>query len=93
MYELISGECCFYIFKRCCVASKQIDYFNDVADLINDIFEDEAFVPTDIAAALILLAERNNCAQNLSDQELRYICDNKCFTYVTKTIAEWGGCK
>ena len=72
LYELISGECCFYIFKRCCVASKQIDYFNDVADLINDIFEDEAFVPTDIAAALILLAERNNCAQNLSDQELRY---------------------
>ena len=71
-FILISGECCFYIFKRCCVASKQIDYFNDVADLINDIFEDEAFVPTDIAAALILLAERNNCAQNLSDQELRY---------------------
>ena len=67
------GECCFYIFKRCCVASKQVDYFNDVADLINDIFKDEAFVPTDLAAALILLAEKNNVTQlSLTQEELRY---------------------
>lgn len=53
------GECFFNIFKRCCVASKQVDYFNDIADLINDAFGDQEFVPTDIAAALILLSEKN----------------------------------
>lgn len=53
------GECCFLFFKRCCVATKQVDYFNDVADLINDIFVDDAFVPTDIAAALILLSTQS----------------------------------
>ena len=47
------GEFWFNVFKRCCVASKKVDYFNDVADLINDAFEDDAFVPTDIAAALV----------------------------------------
>ena len=25
-----SGDCCFNIFKRCCIASKQIEFFNDV---------------------------------------------------------------
>ena len=71
------GECCFYIFKRCCVASKQVDYFNDVADLINDIFKDEAFVPTDLAAALILLAEKNNVTQlSLTQEELRYVSNS-----------------
>ena len=61
----------FVTFQRCCVASKQVEYFNDVADLINDIFKDEAFVPTDIAAALILLSERNNVSQNSFQQEPR----------------------
>ena len=50
------GECCFYIFKRCCVATKQVENFNNVADLINEMFVDDDFVPTDIAAALILLS-------------------------------------
>jgi hypothetical protein len=52
-------ECCFNILKRCCIASKQVDYFNHVADLINDMFVDDAFVPTDIAAALILLSTQS----------------------------------
>ena len=64
----------FVTFQRCCVASKQVEYFNDVADLINDIFKDEAFVPTDIAAALILLSERNNMSQNSFQQEPRQFC-------------------
>ena len=63
------GECCFSIFKRCCVATKQVDYFNDIADLINEMFVDEAFVPTDIAAALILLSTQSEVAPN--DQPVR----------------------
>ena len=63
------GECCFYMFKRCCVATKQVEYFNDIADLINDMFADEAFVPTDIAAALILLSTQTEV--NPNDQPIR----------------------
>ena len=27
------GDCCFTIFKRCCIASKQIEFFNDVGKM------------------------------------------------------------
>ena len=73
-----SGDCCFNIFKRCCIASKQIEFFNDVGkkynnkciyefflcekfvlffyhktgDFIHKLFEDDAFVPTDVAAGM-----------------------------------------
>ncbi len=63
------GECCFYLFKRCCVATKQIDYFNDVADLIHDMFVDDSFVPTDIAAALILLSAQSEIANEATFSE------------------------
>lgn len=47
---------CFNIFRFFCLCgNNQIGYFNDVADLLDDIFVDQAFVPTDVAAALILL--------------------------------------
>ena len=58
------GECCFYIFKRCCIASKQVDHFTNIADLINEVFVDHDFVPTDIAAALILLSTKSEVAPN-----------------------------
>ena len=58
------GECCFYIFKRCCIASKQVDYFTNIADLINEVFVDHDFVPTDIAAALILLSTKSEVIPN-----------------------------
>ena len=85
------GECCFYLFKRCCVASKQVDYFNDVADLINEMFEDEAFVPTDVAAALILLWEKNNqrsiVSRSMKNKEihLRHLSD-----YMSYAFASYG---
>ena len=41
----------FSVFK---VKTRNINLFKDVAVILNDVFDDESFVPTDIAAALIL---------------------------------------
>ena len=35
-YMTPPGDCCFTIFKRCCIASKQIEYFNDVGKMIDE---------------------------------------------------------
>ncbi len=89
------GECCFSLFKKCCVASKQVDYFNDIADLINDMFQDEAFVPTDIAAALILLSEKNQCNLVESGQAQRSMKNKEIHlrhldTYMAYAFAIYG---
>jgi len=68
------GECCFNVFKRCCVATKQVEYFNDVADFINNLFPDGQFVPSDVAAALILLSIKSESSQ---EAETRTIGKNR----------------
>ena len=47
------------IFGFCCKTSTS-NVFQDVATVLSDVFDDPNFVPTDIAAALILLYARQN---------------------------------
>ncbi len=42
-----------------CMKKTQISMFSDVANVLSEIFDDHSFVPTDVAAALILLYARD----------------------------------
>lgn len=56
---------CCHAFSVC-MKKSDIDLFREVANLFTDVFDDDDFVPTDIAAALLLLysQERQNNAEN-----------------------------
>lgn len=52
-----------------CMKKSQITFFKDVANVLSDVFDDSSFVPTDIAAALLLIyARRQNSSQSVSDR-------------------------
>jgi len=59
------GGCKARLFSLC-VKPSQIQFFREVANVLEDIFDDEAFVPTDLAAALLILyAQKNEEEQRL----------------------------
>ncbi len=60
-----------------CLPKSQIDFFRDVSKVLSDVFDDESFVPTDIASALILIYAKQTPqdALNVVDDEPAVILD------------------
>ncbi len=90
-----------------CMEKTQIGMFRDVANVLSAIFDDDSFVPTDLAAALILLyarqAEMGEVRVNLADalsecppeeaprEDGRQDVDENSNESEVRAMEQWGG--